>query len=89
MSAVKEPETLKQKVNQMKSKILMSVAASAFVLAGMAGCSTNPTNAQIGTGVGAVVGGVAGSALTGGSALGTVGGAAAGALVGNEIGKKR
>ena len=89
MSAVKEPETLNQKVNQMKSKILMSAAAAVLALSGLVGCSTSPTNAQIGTGVGAVVGGVAGSALTGGSALGTVGGAAAGALIGNEVGKKR
>ena len=32
----------------------------------LAGCSTSPTNAQIGTGVGAVAGGVVGDALFGG-----------------------
>jgi osmotically inducible lipoprotein OsmB len=53
-----------------------------------AGCSTSPTNAQIGTGVGAVAGGVAGNVLFG-TTLGTVGGAAAGALIGNEVGKRR
>jgi osmotically inducible lipoprotein OsmB len=61
------------------------VIAGAFALSG---CSTSPTNAQIGTGAGAVVGGVAGNAVFG-STLGTVGGAAAGALIGNEVGKKR
>lgn len=55
---------------------------------GLAACSTNPTNEQIGTGVGAAVGGVAGHAITGGSAIGTIGGAAAGALIGREIGEK-
>ncbi len=88
MSAVKEPETLKEKVEIMKSKILMTAAASVLALSALAGCGTNPTNAQIGTGVGAVAGGVVGNAVFG-STLGTVGGAAAGALIGNEVGKKR
>ncbi len=87
MSAVKEPETLNEKVNIMKSKILMTAAASVLALS-VVGCGTNPTNAQIGTGVGAVAGGVVGNAVFG-STLGTVGGAAAGALIGNEVGKKR
>lgn len=72
----------------MNSKILMSVAASVVAVAAFAGCSTSPTNAQIGTATGAVLGGVAGNAVFGG-ALGTVGGAAAGAVIGNEVGKKR
>lgn len=72
----------------MKSKLLMAIAASILALSAMAGCSTNPTHAQIGTGVGAVVGGVAGNVLLGGP-LATIGGAAAGALIGNEVGKKR
>ena len=70
----------------MITKILMSVAAAS--LFALTGCGTNPTNAQIGTGAGAVLGGVAGNAVFGGT-LGTVGGAAAGALIGNEVGKKR
>ncbi len=70
----------------MNAKILISVAAAALVT--LAGCSTNPTNAQIGTGVGAVAGGLVGNAVLGGT-LGTVGGAAAGALIGNEVGKKK
>ena len=70
----------------MITKILMSAAAASLIA--LTGCGTNPTNAQIGTGAGAVLGGVAGSALFGGT-LGTVGGAAAGALIGNEVGKKR
>ena len=74
------------KVNTMNSKILISVAVAALLT--MAGCSTNPTNAQIGTGVGAVAGGLVGNAVLGGT-LGTVGGAAAGALIGNEVGKKK
>ena len=70
----------------MNAKLLISAA---FVgLMTLAGCSTSPTNAQIGTGAGAVIGGVAGNAVFG-STLGTVGGAAAGAVIGNEIGKKR
>ena len=70
----------------MNSKILISVATAALVT--LAGCSTSPTNAQIGTGVGAVAGGLVGNAVLGGT-LGTVGGAAAGALIGNEVGKKK
>ena len=68
----------------IRTLTLTSLAALSFA---MAGCSTNPSNAQIGTGVGAVAGGVAGNALFGGT-LGTVGGAAAGALIGNEVGKR-
>ena len=44
----------------MNTKFL--IAAATATLLALGGCSTNPTNAQIGTGVGAVVGGVAGSA---------------------------
>jgi len=64
-------------------------ALAAALLAGLAtaGCSTPPTNAQIGTGVGAVVGGATGHVLFGGP-VGTIGGAAAGALLGNEVGKR-
>ena len=69
----------------MKTKLLMALAAASVVA--MAGCSSNPTNAQIGTGVGAVAGGVVGSALGGTAA--TVGGAAAGALIGNQVGKSK
>lgn len=53
----------------------------------LTGCAHHPSNAQIGTGVGAVAGGVVGDAVFG-STLGTVGGAAAGALIGNQVGKK-
>ena len=70
----------------MTAKILISVAAASLMA--LTGCSTSPTNAQIGTAGGAVVGGVVGNAVFGGT-LGTVGGAAAGALLGNEIGKKQ
>jgi osmotically inducible lipoprotein OsmB len=70
----------------MNAKILISVAVAALMT--LAGCGTSPTNAQIGTGAGAVIGGVAGNAVFG-STLGTVGGAAAGAVIGNEIGKKK
>lgn len=54
----------------------------------LSGCGTSPTNAQIGTGAGAVLGGVAGNAVFGGT-LGTIGGAAAGAVIGNEVGKRK
>ena len=70
----------------MNANILIPVAVAAMLT--LAGCGTSPTNAQIGTGAGAVIGGVAGNAVFG-STLGTVGGAAAGALIGNEVGKKR
>ena len=70
----------------MNAKLLISAVVVGLIT--VAGCSTSPTNAQIGTGAGAVIGGVAGNAVFG-STLGTVGGAAAGAVIGNEIGKKR
>jgi len=70
----------------MKSKLMLAVAAASTIA--LTGCASNPSNQQIGTGVGAVVGGVAGNALFG-NTLGTVGGAAAGALIGNEAGKNR
>jgi osmotically inducible lipoprotein OsmB len=84
----KKSPNIWHKGKNMNSKILMSVAASVVTVAAFAGCSTSPTNAQIGTATGAVLGGVAGNAVFGG-ALGTVGGAAAGAVIGNEVGKKR
>ena len=69
---------------------LRHLALAAALLAGLAsaGCASHPTNAQIGTGVGAVVGGATGHVLFGGP-LGTIGGAAAGALIGNEVGKNQ
>ncbi|APW37563.1 osmotically inducible lipoprotein OsmB [Rhodoferax koreense] len=70
----------------MNSRILLAAAAASMIA--LSGCASNPSNAQIGTGVGAVAGGVVGNAVFG-STLGTVGGAAAGALIGNEAGKNR
>jgi osmotically inducible lipoprotein OsmB len=70
----------------MKSTFFVSAATVALMA--LAGCSTPPTNAQIGTGAGAVIGGAAGNAVFG-NTIGTVGGAAAGALIGNEVGKRR
>ena len=64
------------------------IAASCTAALSLGGCSSNPSNAQIGTGAGAVLGGVVGNAVFGGT-LGTVGGAAAGALIGNEVGKRQ
>ena len=66
----------------------MTAAASILAIAALGGCANRPTNAQIGTAVGAVAGGVAGNVLLGGP-LATIGGAAAGAVIGNEVGKKR
>mgnify|MGYP003946210271 CR=1 FL=1 len=66
-------------------RVLTVAAALAGALA-LGGCAHRPSNAQIGTGVGAVAGGMVGNAVFG-STLGTVGGAAAGALIGNEVGK--
>lgn len=69
----------------MNTKLLLALAAASTIA--MMGCASNPSNAQIGTGVGAVAGGLVGSALGGTAA--TVGGAAAGALIGHEYGKRR
>lgn len=69
----------------MKTNFLIAGAAASLIA--LTGCSTSPTNQQIGTGAGAVLGGVAGHALFGGTA-GAVGGAAAGALLGNEVGRR-
>ena len=63
--------------------VVGSILVTAFALGG---CAHQPSNAQIGTGVGAVAGGLLGDAVFG-STLGTVGGAAAGALIGNQVGK--
>lgn len=70
----------------MNTKLLLAISAASLIA--ITGCASNPTNAQIGTGVGAVAGGVLGNAVFG-STLGTVGGAAAGAIIGNEVGKKK
>jgi osmotically inducible lipoprotein OsmB len=67
-------------------KTLLALTTAGVI--GLTGCASNPSSAQVGTGVGAVAGGVVGNAVFGGT-LGTVGGAAAGALVGNEVGKRR
>lgn len=77
---------LTNEVNKMTKTQLMLAAAAASLIA-LTGCSSNPTNAQIGTGVGAVAGGVLGSAVGGTAA--TIGGAAIGGLIGNEVGKRK
>ena len=64
----------------------LGIAAALLGALALGGCAHRPSNAQIGTGVGAVAGGLVGNAVFG-STLGTVGGAAAGALIGNEVGK--
>ena len=64
------------------------LAATCTAALALGGCASNPSNTQVGTGVGAVVGGVAGNAIFGG-AVGPIGRAAAGALVGHEIGEDR
>ena len=44
------------------------IGATALVAAlAMGGCASNPTNAQIGTGVGAAAGGLVGNAVFGGT----------------------
>ena len=72
----------------MKNLRTLSTVALIAATLGAAGCSTPPTNAQIGTGVGAVAGGALGNAVFD-NTLGTIGGAAAGAVIGNQIGKNR
>ena len=66
-------------------RLAITTASIVLALSGLTACSSNPTNAQIGTGVGAVAGGVLGDAVFG-STLGTIGGAAAGAYFGNQVG---
>ena len=66
-------------------KLAITIASVVLAASGLSACSSNPTNAQIGTGVGAVAGGVLGDAVFG-STLGTIGGAAAGAYFGNQVG---
>ena len=76
--------------HNQRSQWPRQLALVTALLAGLAtaGCASRPTNAQIGTGVGAVAGGAVGHMLFGGP-IGTIGGAAAGALVGNEVGKNQ
>lgn len=70
----------------MNSRTLLIATAFAATL-GLVACSSNPTNAQVGTGVGAVAGGVVGNAVLG--TPGAIAGAAGGALVGHELGEDR
>ena len=67
-----------------RSTFLIAAVVGAFALGGCA--HRPPSNAQVGTGVGAVAGGLLGNAVFG-STLGTVCGAAAGALIGNQVGQ--
>lgn len=67
-----------------RSTFLIAAVVGAFALGGCA--HRPPSNAQVGTGVGAVAGGLLGNAMFG-STLGTVGGAAAGVLIGNQVGQ--
>jgi osmotically inducible lipoprotein OsmB len=76
-----------QRTPAMKLRHIVVATACTAALA-LGGCASNPTSAQVGTGVGAVVGGAAGNAVFGGP-VGTIGGAAAGALIGHEIGEDR
>lgn len=73
------------KVKTMKTKLLIAAVASASLM-GLTACGSNPTNQQVGTGVGAVAGGLAGAAVGGTGA--TILGAGAGALIGNEVGRR-
>lgn len=66
-------------------KFAITIASVVLAVSGLSACSSNPTNAQLGTGIGAVAGGVLGDAVFG-STLGTIGGAAAGAYFGNQVG---
>ncbi|MGN1057629.1 MAG: glycine zipper 2TM domain-containing protein [Comamonas sp.] len=70
----------------MTTRKVWILAATLGTALTLGGCAHHPSNAQVGTGVGAVAGGLLGDAVFG-STLGTVGGAAAGALIGNQVGK--
>ena len=65
--------------------ISISALATAMMLGGCSGMSSQDKN----TATGAVIGGAAGSVLTGGSAAGTVGGAVVGGVVGHEVDKEK
>ena len=71
-------------MKQIQTKLW--IVALAIGALGLSGCAHRASQAQIGTGVGAVAGGVLGNAVLG-TTFGTIGGAAAGALVGNHIGQ--
>lgn len=70
----------------MNSRTLVIATAFAAAL-GLGACSSNPTNAQVGTGVGAVAGGLVGNAVLG--TPGAIAGAVGGGLVGHEVGEDR
>ena len=67
-----------------RSTFLIAAVVGAFALGGCA--HRPPSNAQVGTGVGAVAGGLLGNAVFG-STLGNVGGAADGSLIGHKVGQ--
>ena len=50
----------------MNLRLALATTVCTATLA-LGGCASNPSNTQIGTGVGAVVGGVAGNAVLGGT----------------------
>lgn len=68
----------------MNSRTLVIATTFAAAL-GLGACSSNPTNAQVGTGVGAVAGGLIGNAVLG--TPGAIAGAVGGGLVGHEVGE--
>ncbi len=70
----------------MTSRTLVIATAFAAAL-GLGACSSSPTNAQVGTGVGAVAGGLVGNAVLG--TPGAIAGAVGGGLVGHELGENR
>lgn len=70
----------------MNSRTLVLATALTAAL-GLGACSSNPTNAQVGTGVGAVAGGLVGNAILG--TPGAIAGAVGGGLVGHEVGEDR
>lgn len=70
----------------MNSRTLVLATALTAAL-GLGACSSNPTNAQVGTGVGAVAGGLVGNAILG--TPGAIAGAVGGGLVGHELGEDR
>lgn len=70
----------------MNARTLVFATALTAAL-GLGACSSNPTNAQVGTGLGAVAGGVVGNAILG--TPGAIAGAVGGGLVGHELGEDR
>lgn len=79
-------ESIRKEGTIMKTRTLV-IATSIAAALSLGACSSNPSGAQVGTGVGAVAGGLVGNAVLG--TPGAIAGAVGGGLVGHELGENR